>query len=309
MLPSAHDQDSLAYSVQYYLIRSSQPLPFRLEKRFSGVTKGLAEVRMVVVEKLDRELVDRYEFQVVAVDGDGGFTPLHNPLHSPPHNSPHNPLHNLPHNLPHNPPPNSFDNHHGHNKRLSDSLNVSVAVVDVNDNKPLFDRSIYEVWLHEDTLVGSLLQQLHATDEDAGDNGKITYTLDLNSRQEYSHVVEVVAATGEVFLKEPLDYEAGVDKMVITVVASDSGSSPLQSTAVLVVHLIDVNDNHPNISVNTLTSHQRASVVENAHVSSRLHFLCLKQNVSVSGFCMYYFSVSSLCIFNFLYTVFVFVTF
>lgn len=221
VVPSAHDSDSVANSVKFYRIVSPTPLPFRLERRISDVSKNVAEVRLVVKDELDREVVDRYEFQLLAVDGGS--------------------------------------------HKLSGSLNVTVVVVDANDHTPLFDRSTYEIWLQEDIPVGSLLQKLHATDEDAGANGKVSYHLEHNSLQEYGDVVDVFSSSGEVYLKKRLDYETG-SKMVVKVVATDAGSSPLQSTAVLIVHVIDVNDNHPNISANTLTPQQRASIFENAQV-------------------------------------------
>ena len=53
---------------------------------------------------------------------------------------------------------------------------IEVPVMDVNDNIPVFEKSIYEVDLLESIEANSPLLTVRATDLDSGDNGRITYS-------------------------------------------------------------------------------------------------------------------------------------
>ncbi len=51
---------------------------------------------------------------------------------------------------------------------LSDTAYVRVFISDVNDNKPVFEQSVYEVDVDEDADVGSTILTVSANDEDEG---------------------------------------------------------------------------------------------------------------------------------------------
>lgn len=50
----------------------------------------------------------------------------------------------------------------------ADTAYVRVSVSDVNDNQPVFARSVYEVNVDEDQDVGSIILTVSANDEDEG---------------------------------------------------------------------------------------------------------------------------------------------
>lgn len=60
-------------------------------------------------------------------------------------------------------------------------LNVTVNVLDVNDNDPVFTRKSYECQIKEDTAKGALLLKVQATDVDLDSNGQITYSIKRHS--------------------------------------------------------------------------------------------------------------------------------
>ncbi|KAM3179332.1 hypothetical protein ACTXT7_000810 [Hymenolepis weldensis] len=63
------------------------------------------------------------------------------------------------------------------------SLKLIINVTDVNDNAPMFEKSIYKVdILSEDTSVGKTLLQLDAKDMDSGPNAEITYRFEDNGQ-------------------------------------------------------------------------------------------------------------------------------
>lgn len=49
-----------------------------------------------------------------------------------------------------------------------DTAYVRIFISDVNDNKPIFARSVYEVNVDEDQDVGSTVLTISANDEDEG---------------------------------------------------------------------------------------------------------------------------------------------
>lgn len=49
-----------------------------------------------------------------------------------------------------------------------DTAYVCIFINDVNDNKPVFTQSVYEVNVDEDQDVGSTIIAVSATDEDEG---------------------------------------------------------------------------------------------------------------------------------------------
>lgn len=71
----------------------------------------------------------------------------------------------------------------GGNPPKNGYLQVNVTVLDVNDNPPIFDHSDYIVSLNESVVAGTPVLQVMASDNDLGDNSKITYYLNDAERQ------------------------------------------------------------------------------------------------------------------------------
>lgn len=59
---------------------------------------------------------------------------------------------------------------------LSAIVNVTVFVVDKNDNPPVFEQTEYRVELPENMTAGTRVAQVHADDVDTGTGGRIRYT-------------------------------------------------------------------------------------------------------------------------------------
>lgn len=60
--------------------------------------------------------------------------------------------------------------------------NLNIQVLDENDNNPIFGPdSRTEFTITEDAPIGSLVGAVHASDEDFGVFGKVTYLLDASS--------------------------------------------------------------------------------------------------------------------------------
>ncbi|NWQ60840.1 CELR3 protein, partial [Neopipo cinnamomea] len=127
------------------------------------------------------------------------------------------------------------------------ALNLTVIVDDVNDNPPVFSSSIYTVSVSEDEVLGRALLTLSATDLDAGDNALVKYQIVSQQPPTPSPVFLVDATTGQLSLSQQLDYET-IKHFLVEVEASDGGQPSLSNKALVVVHVVDVNDNPPEFS-------------------------------------------------------------
>uniref|UniRef100_A0A3Q3DFZ5 Cadherin domain-containing protein n=1 Tax=Hippocampus comes TaxID=109280 RepID=A0A3Q3DFZ5_HIPCM len=145
----------------------------------------------------------------------------------------------------------------------SGSLQIRVNVLDVNDNVPTFSKSLYKVRLSEDAAQGSLVIKLNATDLDEGINSKIVYSLIKRGNNDPSSVFNLNAETGQITLKGSLDYEE-TPAYEVRIQAMDQGTVPRIAHAKLLIEIIDVNDNAPEITVTSLMT----PVNENAEMGT-----------------------------------------
>ncbi|XP_059948006.1 protocadherin beta-18-like [Mesoplodon densirostris] len=127
---------------------------------------------------------------------------------------------------------------------------VRVLVSDINDNAPEFERSVYEVLVPENSPLDSLVVKVSATDLDAGINGELSYSFSHVSR-DIRKTFEIHPISGEVRLKALLDFEL-IKSYTINIQAIDGGS--LSGKSAILVSVVDVNDNPPEIVITSLTS-------------------------------------------------------
>ncbi|XP_028838817.1 protocadherin Fat 3 isoform X3 [Denticeps clupeoides] len=125
-------------------------------------------------------------------------------------------------------------------------VDVDVAVLDVNDNAPVFDNASYTVTLPENSVIGSTVLQVQAKDKDSEKNNLIRYHIlsDANNSTDYFHVD---SNTGLVLTARLLDYEL-VQKYGFIIRATDSGSPAQTSVVTVTILLSDTNDNPPSFS-------------------------------------------------------------
>lgn len=60
---------------------------------------------------------------------------------------------------------------------LSSQVDLTVVVLDVNDNPPVFQKQDYAVTVPEDVAVGTEVLRVFATSEDIGVNAEIYYSI------------------------------------------------------------------------------------------------------------------------------------
>ncbi|KAM8930807.1 cadherin EGF LAG seven-pass G-type receptor 3 [Pelodytes ibericus] len=122
---------------------------------------------------------------------------------------------------------------------LHDNCYVHINITDANTHRPVFQSAHYPIDINEDRPIGSTVVIISATDDDVGENARITYFLEDNIPQ-----FRINHNTGAITLHAQLDYE---DQMTYTlaVVAKDNGIPQKSDTTYVEVMVNDVNDNAP----------------------------------------------------------------
>jgi protocadherin-16/23 len=144
----------------------------------------------------------------------------------------------------------------------SGDMRLNISITDVNDNQPIFNMSRYSGSVDESTVVGTVILMVTATDADSGNNGKVGYYID-RTRSDPNENFNVDAETGAVVLNKKLDFEQQTNYELV-IVAQDSGSAKLQTSAVVSIKVVDINDNEPVISIVFLTADKSPRLSENA---------------------------------------------
>ncbi|KAL5968316.1 Protocadherin alpha-10 [Taenia solium] len=134
----------------------------------------------------------------------------------------------------------------GGDKPNTGSLSVIINVQDVNDNDPLFEKSVYFVTIPESTKILSQIIQVKAVDSDFGNNADVIYSISTLTDPEFSQMFSVDPISGWLKLVQELDFE-NHKQISLTLTASDRGEPPRQSTCLVEITLTDVNDNAPKL--------------------------------------------------------------
>uniref|UniRef100_A0A8U7P455 Uncharacterized protein n=1 Tax=Corvus moneduloides TaxID=1196302 RepID=A0A8U7P455_CORMO len=135
---------------------------------------------------------------------------------------------------------------------LTGTMELVISVLDANDNAPQFNQSVYKVKILEGSELGTLLVTLSATDPDEGINSDIIYLFSRHVSTKVKEMFTIDENKGEISLQGKLDYEE-IDSYEIPVEARDKGSPPLSGHCKVVLEVLDVNDNAPEVWVTSLS--------------------------------------------------------
>lgn len=207
-IPNAIDKDVGYENSQItYELKKNEDEPFTLS--VSKNVDGTSKLGITLEERLNREVKDCYNVQVIAEDGG-----------SPPKQS---------------------------------ILDVHISVTDVNDNSPAFSRNVYNVSIRYDHEVGTPVAILSAIDLDAGRNGKTSYHFSSKTSDSVKALFDINKKTGEISLRKQLT--SGKESTYeLYIEATDGGSPPLNSIAMVQVNVISQKNNPPSIDVNFVSS-------------------------------------------------------
>ncbi|XP_078145127.1 protocadherin alpha-3-like [Centroberyx gerrardi] len=153
----------------------------------------------------------------------------------------------------------------GGNPPKSGSSQLVIHVLDNNDNLPVFSKSLYKTQIPENTPPGTTVVSVNATDADEGLNSEIVYSLRSKDQDHILDIFEIEHQTGTITVKGNIDFEER-KAFEIRVEASDKGQPPMSSHCKVLVEVVDLNDNAPEITVTSL----RNTVKEDANVGTAI---------------------------------------
>ncbi|KAF4011887.1 hypothetical protein G4228_003268 [Cervus hanglu yarkandensis] len=134
----------------------------------------------------------------------------------------------------------------------SGSSILKISISDSNDNSPAFEQQSYIIQLLENSPVGTLLLDLNATDPDEGANGKIVYSFSSHVSPKIIETFKIDSERGHLTLFKQVDYEI-TKSYEIDVQAQDLGPNSIPAHCKIIIKVVDVNDNKPEISINLMS--------------------------------------------------------
>ncbi|KAM3866668.1 protocadherin alpha-3-like [Diretmus argenteus] len=147
----------------------------------------------------------------------------------------------------------------------SGTSQLVIIVLDINDNLPIFSKTLYKTQIPENTPSGTTVITLSATDADEGLNSEIVYSLRSKDQDRILDIFEIESQTGTITVKGNIDFEER-KAYEIRVEASDKGQPPMSAHCKVLVEVVDLNDNAPEITVTSLLN----TVKEDAAVATAI---------------------------------------
>ncbi|XP_062333227.1 protocadherin gamma-A2-like isoform X41 [Osmerus eperlanus] len=133
----------------------------------------------------------------------------------------------------------------GGEPQMFGTMQISVTVLDANDNAPIFTKPIYKATVTENSQTETHITTVSASDLDKDTHAVVSYIIS-NGKHHLSEIFKLDRKSGEVTLIGQIDYEK-YKHYQIDIEAIDNGG--LSDSSKIIVDVIDVNDNTPNINI------------------------------------------------------------
>ncbi|ESO93788.1 hypothetical protein LOTGIDRAFT_105163 [Lottia gigantea] len=121
---------------------------------------------------------------------------------------------------------------------------VSVVILDENDEIPTFNQSVYPINMEENLASGIEVVTIKAEDRDRGINGTIKYSFHPDVHGQYPNTFTLDQNSGKITTLKSFDRES-VSAYTLKLIARDQGIPSLSSTTTINIRVLDVNDNTP----------------------------------------------------------------
>lgn len=137
---------------------------------------------------------------------------------------------------------------HGAGRRLKTLVAVTVEILNVNDNQPMFGRAQYNVSVLEGVGLGHTVITVSAEDLDSGNFGRVTYRMDLTASEPGVEMTfDLDPVVGIITTLVALDLEEK-DKYELVVIAEDGGSPSHTAETRVIINVRDVSTSRPIFS-------------------------------------------------------------
>ena len=148
-------------------------------------------------------------------------------------------------------------------------LYVHVLVTDVNDNFPVFTQELLNISIINQPSELSPIATLFAKDADMGENGQVSYHFSSKTSGVVKSHFHLNVMTGEIFLRRKFIW--GQDLLhKLYVKASDGGTFPLSSIAMVLVNVINIQNHPPSVALNffSASAGRKINISEDAAIGS-----------------------------------------
>ena len=122
----------------------------------------------------------------------------------------------------------------------SNTVRCDIAILDINDNMPVFSPQYYDVTVPESIPSGLKIVQVFASDLDSGDCGSVTFVIKSGNDQNFFSI----DSNGNILISKPLDYET-TKLYILNISAVDSAGLTSVNQAMIYITITDVNDFYP----------------------------------------------------------------
>nr|XP_044987999.1 protocadherin alpha-3 isoform X8 [Jaculus jaculus] len=163
----------------------------------------------------------------------------------------------------------------GGKPELTGTTQVKITVLDVNDNAPVFERAVYKVRLLENAQNGTLVVVVNASDLDEGINKEIVYSFHADLPADILSKFHLDSITGNITVKGNIDFEE-TKSYEIQVKATDKGNPPMTDHCTVLVEIVDINDNVPELVVKSLS----LPVLENSALGTAIALISVSDRDS-----------------------------
>ncbi|XP_029049380.1 cadherin-87A [Osmia bicornis bicornis] len=140
-----------------------------------------------------------------------------------------------------------------------DTTIVNITIRDVNNNAPVFPHDLYTASIPEISPIGTVVEEVTATDADTGINAELIYRIQKGAFDDFT----INETTGVVTVFRKLDYD-NKNTYHIEVIALDKGTPSLTGTTTLMINVENSNDKAPYFTPET----QRAEVTEDTPIGT-----------------------------------------
>ncbi|XP_055883316.1 protocadherin Fat 4-like isoform X2 [Biomphalaria glabrata] len=127
---------------------------------------------------------------------------------------------------------------------LNDTVLVNVTLIQVNVRTPQFTSDVYNWTVNETAGVGSSVGKVSAVDQDAGQFGKVSYSLKSGAP------FQINSSTGLITLSGTLEYSQAKSYSFYVTAIDNAGATSKTSSAVVIIYVIDFNNHAPTFPSN-----------------------------------------------------------
>ncbi|KAM4036051.1 protocadherin gamma-C5-like isoform 6-T6 [Anomaloglossus baeobatrachus] len=157
----------------------------------------------------------------------------------------------------------------------SGTCRITIIVLDINDNHPVFNQSVYKISIKENLPQNTVTFTLNATDQDDGANGEIMFSFDDHTSKAAREIFSLNDQNGEIYIKGLVDFEKQ-SFYELSINAEDKGFPKLEGNCIVHIEVEDVNDNSPEIAFSKVAY----NIPENVQIGTVIGFINVKDEDS-----------------------------